>query len=75
MKILCLKTGQILKRGSFTSLLMPDHVIKRVNNIGKRDKQGCQFRFLNQRKKPYEWTDEVPKDNPDFQGLLKDMAP
>jgi hypothetical protein len=28
------------------------------------------FRFLNRRGKPYKWTDEVPEDDPDFQGLL-----
>ena len=28
------------------------------------------FRFLNRRGEPYEWTDEVPEDDPDFQGLL-----
>ena len=49
---------------------MPDSVIQRVNRIGEREKQGRTFRFLNRRGEPYEWTDEVPKDDPDFQGLL-----
>jgi hypothetical protein len=75
VKFFCLKTNRILKRRSFTPLPMPDRVIKHVNYIGKREKQGCAFRFLNRRKEPYEWTDEVPKDYPYFQGLLEDMAP
>jgi hypothetical protein len=51
---------------------MPDRVIKRVNDIGVRDKQGRAFRFLNRRQEPYEWTDSVPEDDPEFQGLLED---
>ncbi len=50
-------------------------MIKRVNTVGARERQGRDFRFLNRRKEPYEWTNEVPKDNPDFQGLLDDPAP
>ncbi len=49
---------------------MPDRVIKRVNAIGEREGQGRTFRFLDRRKEPYEWTDSVPEDNPEFQGLL-----
>ncbi len=30
------------------------------------------FRFVNQRAKPYEWTDEVPADDSELQGLLKE---
>ena len=41
-----------------------------MNAIGKREGQGCAFRFLNRRGEPYEWTDEVPEDDPEFQGLL-----
>ncbi len=54
---------------------MPDRVVKRVNTIGQREKQGRSFRFLNQCKEPYEWTDTVPEDDPDFQGLLEEPAP
>jgi hypothetical protein len=49
---------------------MPDGVIKRVNTIGEREGQGRTFSFLNRRKEPYEWTDLVPKEDPEFQGLL-----
>jgi hypothetical protein len=49
---------------------MPDHVIRRVIAIGKRDGQGRAIRFLNQRGEPYQWTDEVPEDDLEFQGLL-----
>jgi hypothetical protein len=45
-------------------------VIKRVNQIGAKKKQGQTFRFLNQRAEPYEWTDKVPEDDSEFQGLL-----
>ena len=51
---------------------MPDHVIRRVNAIGKREKQGWTFWFLNRRGEPYEWTNEVPEDDPEFQGLLEE---
>ena len=47
-------------------------VIKRVNTIGEQEGQGRTFHFLNQRKEAYEWTDEVPEDDDDFQGLLED---
>jgi hypothetical protein len=30
------------------------------------------FRFTNRLKEPHEWTDFVPEDDPDFQGLLED---
>ncbi len=53
---------------------MPDQVIKWLNAIGAREKQGQKFRFLNRRKEPYEWTDKVPEDGPEFQGLLEEMA-
>ncbi len=51
---------------------MPDRVIKRVNAIGEREGQGRTFRFLNRCNEPYEWTDSVPEDDPEFQGLLDD---
>jgi hypothetical protein len=54
---------------------MPDSIIKRVNTIGQRERQGRDFRFLNRRKEPYEWTDTVPEDDPDFQGLLEEPVP
>ncbi len=50
---------------------MPDRVIKRVDAIEEREGQGQTFRFLNQQKELYEWTDEVPEDDTDFQGLLE----
>ena len=56
---------------------MPDRVIKRVNTIGVGEGQGRTFRFLNRCKEPFEWTDSVPEDDPEFQGLLEneDEAP
>ena len=35
-------------------------------------KQGRTFCFTDRSKEPYKWTDFVPKDDPNFQGLLKD---
>jgi hypothetical protein len=70
VKFYCINTGRVLKRRPFTPMPMPDRVIKCVNAIGQREGQGRAFRFVNQRREPYEWTDEVPKDDPEFQGLL-----
>ncbi len=72
VKFYCLTTGRVLKRQSFTPMPMPDRVIKRVNAIGEREGQGRTFCFLDRRKEPYEWTDSVPEDDPEFQGLLDD---
>ena len=33
---------------------------------------GRTFLFLNRPGEPYEWTDEVPEDDPKFQGLLEE---
>ena len=70
VKFYCIHMGRVLKRRLFTPMPMPDSVIQRVNKIGEREKQGWTFRFLNRRGEPYEWTDEVPEDDPDFQGVL-----
>ena len=70
----CINTGWVLKHRSFTPMPMPDRVIKRVNKIGEREGQGQTFRFLNQQKQAYEWTDAVPEDDNDSQGLLEDEA-
>jgi hypothetical protein len=72
VKFYCLKTGQVLKRWEFTPLPMPDQIIKQVNAFGACEKQGQDFRFLNRRMEPYECTNAVPEDDPEFQGLLKE---
>ena len=54
---------------------MPDKVIDKVNRIGKSDRQGREFCFLNCSKEPFSWTDSVPEDDPEFQGLLEEEAP
>ncbi len=56
----------MLKRWSFTPILMPDRIIKRVNMIGAQEKQGWDFRFLNRCLDPYKWTDTVSEDDPEF---------
>jgi hypothetical protein len=73
-KVYCINTGQVLKRCSFTPMPMPDRVIKQVYRIGEQEGQGQTFRFLNWQRQAYEWTDEVPEDDDDFQGLLEDKV-
>jgi hypothetical protein len=46
-----------------------------VNAIGTHEKQGQDYWFLNRRMGPYEWTNVVPKDDHEFQGLLKEEEP
>jgi hypothetical protein len=75
VKIYCLKTDCILKRRSFTPLPMPDWIIKRIDHIRLREKQGREFWFVHRSKEPYEWTNMVPEDDPEFQGLLEEEAP
>jgi len=72
VKFYCIHTGRVLKRRSFTPMPMSDHVIRQVKAIGTREGQGRAFRFLNRRGEPYEWTDEVPEDDTEFQGLLNE---
>ena len=68
VKFYCLNTGRVLKRRSFTAMPMPARFIRRVNAIGAREGQGREFRFVNRKREPFSWTDEVPKDDPDFLG-------
>ncbi len=37
-----------------------------------RPRSGREFRFLNRNKDTFTWTDEVPADNPAFQGLFEE---
>jgi hypothetical protein len=71
IKFYCLNTECMLKCHSLMPLPMPDSMIQQVNTIGLKEKQGCSFQFLNRRKEPYKWTNEVPEDDLKFQGLLK----
>ena len=54
---------------------MTTAVIAKVNKIGKKKNQGKEFRFLNRNKENFDWTDEVPADDGEFQGLLGEEAP
>ena len=47
VKFYCLNTGRVLKRQAFTKIPIPTDVIAKVNNIGKKENQGKEFRFLN----------------------------
>ncbi len=72
VQFFCLNSGQVLKRRSFIAMLMTTRVIKRVNAIGEREQQRHHFCFLNCNKEAFDWMDEVPADNPAFQGLLEE---
>ena len=54
---------------------MPKAIINKVDNIGKKESQGKEFRFLNQNREPFDWTDEIPDNGGEFQGLLEEEAP
>ncbi len=54
---------------------MPARIIWRVNIIGEREGQGRAFRFLNRNREAYSWMNDVPEDDPDFQGLLEEEVP
>jgi hypothetical protein len=75
VKFYCLTMGRILKWHSFAPMPMPNRIIKQVNQLGLREKQGQNFWFLNRSKEPYKWTDTVLEDNPEFQGLLEEEVP
>ena len=64
VKLFCLMMGRIQ---SSTPMPMSDRVIKCVNAIELQEKQGWAFHFANRSNEPYEWTDLVPEDDPDFQ--------
>ena len=74
VKFYCLNIGRVLNQRAFTEIPMPTAVIAKVNNISKKDNQGKEFRFLNQNKEPFDWTDEVPDNDGEFQGLLGEEA-
>jgi hypothetical protein len=71
MKFYSLDMGRMLKRHSFTAMPMSDRVIKWVNAIRLQELQGHKFCFLNLQQEPFTWTDEVPEDDPEFQGMLE----
>ena len=50
---------------------LPDSVIAKVNDIGKKQNQGREFIFTGWRNEPFSWADEVQEDNKEFQGLLE----
>ena len=74
VKFFCLETGRVLKRRNFTIYPMPDRVIKKVNTVGLAQGQGRELAFRNRNKEPFEWEDEVPEDDSEFQGLLESKA-
>ena len=51
---------------------MPYRIIKRVNTIRLREKQGHTSWFIKRSKEPYKWTDFIPEDDLHFQGLLEE---
>ena len=51
---------------------MPSTIIKRVNEIGLREKQGREFVFADRIRSAFPWNDEVAVDDDEFQGLLEE---
>jgi hypothetical protein len=51
---------------------MLTRVIKCIDTIGICKAQGQNIIFLNRNKDPFDWMDEVPADDPAFQGLLEE---
>ena len=47
----------------------------KVTKIVEREAQPGGLVFLDRRREPFAWTDEVPMDDPQFQGLLEPDAP
>ncbi len=74
VKFYCLNTGRILKQQSFIEMPMPNQVIRKVNRIDMWEKQGREFRFLNQSKNHMRGPIRCQK-NQKFQGLLEEEAP
>ena len=57
-------------------MTLPNSIIAKVNNIGKKQNQGREFRFTDRRNDPFSWTDEAQEDNEEIQGILEqDEAP
>ena len=54
---------------------MPTDVISKVNKIGKKENQGIEFRFPKRNKEMFDWTDEVPDNDREFQGFLGEESP
>jgi hypothetical protein len=65
----------VLKRRNFTRYPLPDRIIKKVNDIGKREKQGRELRFTDRNREAFDWTDVVEEEDDTFQGLLDNDAP
>jgi hypothetical protein len=71
MKFYCLNTGRVLNWRSFMAISLLQRIIKWVNKIGERGKQGRDFCFLKRNKEEFDWTDKVPAEDPTLQGLLE----
>ncbi|KAL7503775.1 hypothetical protein ACHAXN_001516 [Cyclotella atomus] len=57
-KFLDLNTLTVIKRKKFTKFPMPDSVIKKLERLGKRDKQSGALTFANRHKVPFDWDEE-----------------
>jgi hypothetical protein len=65
VKCYSLETKQILDRRDITPLLMPDRVIKRVVQLGKKAKQqrmSTRLQFLNRHKEKFDWDIDEPEE-------------
>ncbi len=72
-----LDTGLVIGRWEFMCIPMPPSIVQKVEDIARKEAQGSELFFLDRNKRPFPWSteDEVPLENPQFQGLLEDDAP
>ena len=75
VKFYSLNTGLVLRRRKFNLIPMPDAIKARVNEIGLKEKQNRDLVFADRTKQTFDWSDEVPIDDPGFQGLLEQDSP
>ena len=72
-KVFCLETGKVLKQRKIIPLPVPDRVIQKVEQWGKRSQResyGTKIELLNRNMKKYDW------DNDDLQeeeGLVEEI--
>ena len=72
VKFFSQESGLVIRRRNFDIIIpMPDAIIEKVNEIGLKEKQGRDLTFAIRRKETFDWSDEVPIDDPEFQGLLE----
>ena len=67
-RFLDLCSKRVIKRKQFKELPMPDSIIKAVDKMGRKDKQGGRLKFADRRNVEYSWSKED-------EALIEDNAP